>query len=134
MQCGTVPCNAHWYRSSAGDHRCASVGVLWHARRAKYGSCPEHSAWMRSPLTIFMAASAWPLLLGFLGTLVLWSNFVSYANSAKSTFANCGPLSVYRDSGIPCSANNSVIRYCLCNIALGCRDSVNDWQLGSSHQ
>ena len=38
---------------------------------------------------------------------MLWSNFYSVTNSANSAFANCGLLSVHRDSGIPCSANNS---------------------------
>ena len=44
-------------------------------------------------LRVFMAASAWSLLLGFLGELVLWSNFQSVANSVKSALANWGPLS-----------------------------------------
>ena len=44
--------------------------------------------WVSNPLTILMAASARPLFLGFLGELVLWSNFQSVANSVKNALAN----------------------------------------------
>ena len=33
----------------------------------------------------------------------------SVVNSANGAFANFGPLSVHRDSGIPCSVNNTFI-------------------------
>ena len=56
-------------------HRYASISVLWYARRAINGSLPEHFALVRSHLTIFTAASPWPLLLGFLRSTVLWSKF-----------------------------------------------------------
>ena len=105
--CGTLVHNAHWYRSFAGEHRCALMGVLQCARRAKYGSWPEHFAWVRSALKIVTAASAWPLPLGILGALVLWSNIQSVANSVNNAFAYCRPLLVCMDSGIPYSANNS---------------------------
>ena len=87
-------------------HRCALTGVLWYARRVKYESWCGNFAQVWSPLTIFTAASAWPLLMGFLGAFVLWSNCHPLANSANSAFANYGPLSVPRDSGIWCFANN----------------------------
>ena len=64
---------------------------------------------INSPLTILRVASAWPLVLGFLGALVLWSNFQYVANSENNVFPNCGPLSMHRDSGISCSANNFMI-------------------------
>ena len=56
---------------------------------------------------IFMATSAWPLLQGLVGALVQWSKFQSVANSAKRAHANWGPLSLWSDSGMPCSANSS---------------------------
>ena len=74
---GTVMCNVCWYRSSTGEHRCTLMGLLLYARRASYGSWSEHFSCVRSPLMIFTAASALPLFLGFLGALVLWSNFHS---------------------------------------------------------
>ena len=86
------------YRSSVGEPRCALIGVLQYARRARYGSWPEHFAWVRCLLMIFMAASAWSLLLEFLGAVVLWLNFHSVANSANSAFAISGPLSMHRHS------------------------------------
>ena len=44
---------------------------------------------------------------GFLGELVLWSNFRSVANLVKSVLANWGPLSVQSSSGMPFSVKNS---------------------------
>ena len=55
---------------------------------------------------ICTAASACPLLLGFLDAHVLWSAFHSVANPVNNAFTNEGPLSVDRDSGIPCSADS----------------------------
>ena len=81
--------------------------VLQYARRAKYGSWPQHFAQVRNPLIMFRAASGWPLLQWFLGALVMWSNFHFVANLANSAFINCGPLSIGKYSEIPCSANNS---------------------------
>ena len=104
--CGTVVCNAQWYRSDVGEQRCTLVSVLWWARRAKHGIWPENFAQLRSPLMILTAASAWPLLLGFHSALVSWASFQSIINSANNAFSNCGPLSLCRNSGIPCSAND----------------------------
>ena len=108
IHCGTVVHSTHWYCISAGECKWALIGMLWYASRAKYGSWPEHLAWVSNPLTVFMAASAWPLLLVFLGELVLWSNFQSVANLVKSALANWGPLSVWSTSGMPCSAKSSL--------------------------
>ena len=64
---GTVLHSAHWYIISTGYHRSASTGMQWYGSRAKYGSCPEHLAWVSNPLKVFMAASAWPSLQEFWG-------------------------------------------------------------------
>ena len=95
IHCGTVVHSACWYNISAGEHKWASIGVLQYTSRAKYGSWAEHLAWVSNPLTVFMAASVWPLLLGFLGELVLLSNFQSVANLVKSALANWEPLLVW---------------------------------------
>ena len=71
IHCGTVVHNTPRYSISAGKYKWASIGVLQYASRAKYRSWPDHLVWVTSPLTVFMAASTWPLLLGFLGELVL---------------------------------------------------------------
>ena len=105
--CGTAVHSTHWYNISAGEHKWASIGVLQYASRAKIWSWPEHLAQVSNPLTVFMAASAWPLLLGFLGELVLWSNFQSVANLVKSALANWGPLSVWSTYWMPCSVKSS---------------------------
>ena len=62
--CGTVVCSTHWYNISTGKCKWALTGVLWYASRDKYVSWAVHFAWVRRLLTIFMAASAWPLHLG----------------------------------------------------------------------
>ena len=82
---------------------CAPV-----CQQGKVGSCPEYLAWVRRPFVILTAASAWPLLLGFLGELVVWSKFHSLANSVNWWLANCGPLSDLMVSAIPRSENNSL--------------------------
>ena len=71
IHCGTVVHNAYWCRGSTGVFRCTSTSVLQYAKRGEYGSWPEQFAQVRNPLTIFMASSAWPLLLGFLDALVV---------------------------------------------------------------
>ena len=84
-----------------------SNGVLLYANKARYGSCPEHLAWVSRLSTILTADSACPLLLGFLGEDVLCLMFQSLVNSAKRWLANWGPLSDRISSGMPCSANSS---------------------------
>ena len=78
-----------------------------------------------------MAASASPLLLGFLGELVLWSNFQSVANLVKIALANWGPLSVWSTSGMRCPVKSSFRDSDgLGSIALRCKDSSDNGHLG----
>ena len=57
---------------------------------------------------ILTADLACPLLLGFGGELVWRVKFYSSANSLNRWLENWHPLSDPMDSGIPCSANNSL--------------------------
>ena len=98
-----------WYSGQHVGQVCHGhlMGVLLQAHRARCGSCPEYLALVSRPLTVFTVASAWPLLLGFLSELVLWSKFHSLENSANMWLPNWGPLSDLSVSGIPCSENSS---------------------------
>ena len=95
---------AQWYialtgitfpQANTSEHWLACYGML---AKLSMGLWPEHMAWVTNPLTVLMAASAWPLLLGFLDELMLWSDCpVCFKLSEECT----GKLGVHCQYGVP---------------------------------
>ena len=80
--CGTVVHRAHWYSILAGDCRWESTGVLLYVNKVRYGSCPEHLAWVSRPWLQILQ------ILRFLGEDVLCLMFKPFVNSAKRWLTN----------------------------------------------
>ena len=56
-----------------GDGKMLSTGVVRYVSSARYGSCPEASAFPRRFFTVWTDRSTKPLLCGYSGELVTWS-------------------------------------------------------------
>ena len=100
--CGTLVRMTRPISSSAGDSLHQGNGVALYDNSARKGSLASLSSF----LTVFTPLSAWPLLWGKWGLLVMCEKLYSSAKCWNSSDEYYGPLSLMTVSGIPCLANS----------------------------
>ena len=96
------------FRSSHGDGRLWSIGVVLRHNIAKWGAPPLSFAFVKSFFTVCTVLSMNPFDLGYSGELVTWSNPYLALKTRISSELYCGPLSEISLSGIPCSSKISL--------------------------